>query len=140
VKGEVSGDLLRPKGTGIFPFVHQLDSSHSHVVVIEVELLGIVDRVSDLDTVSDIGRRDLVDGTFKADGGIVIDDPFMAYEEDLIQLSPGQSSDRDAIDGGIVSVDGSFSDACMEFMVVVVLEPQPEGFIELIQCDVVLYA
>jgi hypothetical protein len=140
VKGEVGGNFLRPEGTGIFSFVHQLDSSHPHVVVIEVEFLGIVDGVSDLDTVSYIGRGDFIDGSFKADGGIVIDDPFMSDEEDLIQFGPGQSSDGDPVDGGIVAVERSFSDAGVELMVVVVLEPQPEGFIEFIQSDILLDA
>ncbi len=51
--------------------------------------MGVVDWVSDLDSVSDIGRGYLIKATFEADGGIVIDYSFMADEEDLIQFVPG---------------------------------------------------
>jgi molybdopterin biosynthesis enzyme MoaB len=123
VKGELGGDLLRPEGTGVFFFIHQFDSSHPHITVIEVKVLGVVDGVSDLDSVSDIGRGDLIKATFEADGGIVIDYSFIADEEDLIQLRLGESSDGHSVDRGIVAIHRSFSDAGMQLVVVVVLEP-----------------
>jgi hypothetical protein len=60
VKGELGVDLLGPEGTGVFLFIHQFDSAHPHITVIEVKVLGVVDGVSDLDSVSDIGRGYLI--------------------------------------------------------------------------------
>ena len=51
--------------------------------------------MSDLDFVSYVGRRDLVDGAFEADGGIVIDQTFMPDKEDLIEFGPGKPADGD---------------------------------------------
>jgi hypothetical protein len=93
VEGQVGGDLLGPEDTGVFLFVHQLDPPYPHVVVIEVEFLGIVHRVPDFHPLPDIGGRDLVYGPFEADGGIIVDDPFMADEEDFIQFGLGEPAD-----------------------------------------------
>jgi len=96
VKGQMGQDLLGTEGTGIFLFVKQSDLPYSNTVVIEVEFFGVIDRVADLDPLTDIGAGDLIEGAFSArggsdlvgetDGGIVIDHPFVANEEDLIQL------------------------------------------------------
>jgi hypothetical protein len=77
-------DLLRPEGAGILLFIEQPDLAHPNTVVIEIEFLRVIDRVADLDTLTDIGSGDLVERTFEADGGIVIDDPFMADEKDFV--------------------------------------------------------
>jgi hypothetical protein len=84
VKGQVSGDLLGPEGAGIFLFVQQLDSAYANAIIVEVELFGDIDGVTDLDPLTDIGGGDLVERTFEADGGVVIDDPFVADEKDFI--------------------------------------------------------
>jgi len=139
VKGEVGGDCIGSEGAGVFLFIHHLDFSYPHAIIIEVEFLGVIDGVTDLDPVPDIGRRDLIDRTFEADGGIVIDHTFMADEEDLIQLCPGKSSYGYFFDGGIVSIDRSFSDAGVDLVVVVFLEPQPEGLVEFLKGDTFLY-
>jgi hypothetical protein len=86
VKGQMGRDLLGPKGAGILLFVKQSDLPYSNTVVIKVELLGVIDGVADLDALTDIGTGDLVERPFEADGGVVIDHPFVANEEDLIQL------------------------------------------------------
>jgi len=83
------------EGAGIFFFIHQFDSAHPDAVVIEVELLGVVNGMSDLDFVSDIGRWYLVQSPFEADGGIVIDQSFVSDEEDLIEFGAGKSADGD---------------------------------------------
>ena len=124
VKGQMGRDLLGPEGAGIFLFVEQLDPAHPNAVVIEVELFGVIDGVADLDALTDIGGGDLIESALEADGGIVIDDPFVADEEDLIELGPGEPSDQHPAHGGVIAVDGSFLDAGVEFMVVVVLEPE----------------
>jgi hypothetical protein len=77
-------DLLRPEGAGILLFIEQPDLAHPNAVVIEVELFRVIDGMTDLDTLTDIGGGDLVERTFEADGGIVIDDPFMADKKDFI--------------------------------------------------------
>jgi hypothetical protein len=77
-------DLLRPEGAGILLFIEQPDLAYPKTVVIEVDLLGGIDRVTDLDTLTDIGGGDFVERTFEADGGIMIDDPFVADEKDFI--------------------------------------------------------
>ena len=92
---EIGGDGLGPKGAGIFLFIDQFDSAHPDAVIIEVKILGIVNRMPDLDFVSYIGWRDLEDSPFEADGGIVIDQAFMSEEEDLIEFGPGKSADGD---------------------------------------------
>jgi hypothetical protein len=79
-------DLLGSEGTGILLFIEQLDSTHPNAVIIEVELFGGIDGVADLDTLTDVGGGDLVERPFKADGGVVIDHPLVADEEDFIQL------------------------------------------------------
>jgi hypothetical protein len=76
--------LLGPKGASILLFIEPLDSAHPKAVVIEIKLLGVIDGVADLDPLADIGGGDLVEGTFEADGGIVIDDPFMTDKKDLV--------------------------------------------------------
>jgi hypothetical protein len=86
VKGDVGWDRVGSKGTCVFLFIHQINSSYPHTVVIEIELVGIIDGVSNLDTLSNIGKGHLIDRAFEADGGIVIDYAFMADEEDLIQF------------------------------------------------------
>jgi hypothetical protein len=77
-------DLLRSEGTGILLFIEQLDPAYPHTVVIEVELFGGINGVTDLNPLTDIGGGDLVERTFKANGGIMIDDPFVADEKDFI--------------------------------------------------------
>jgi hypothetical protein len=42
------------------------------------------------DFLADISCRDLIEGALETDGGIVIDDPFMADQEDLVQFGFGQ--------------------------------------------------
>ena len=96
MKREIGGDGLGPKGAGIFFFIDQFDSAHPDAVIIEVEIFGIVDGMSDLDFVSYIGRRYLVESAFEADGGIIIDQSFMSDEEDLIEFGPGKSADGDS--------------------------------------------
>jgi len=140
VKGEVGGGCIGAEGAGVFLFIHQFDFSYPDTIIIEVEVLWVIDGVTtDLDTVSDIGRWYLVDRAFEADSGIVIDHAFMADEEDLIQLCPGESSYGYFLKGCIVSIDRSLSYAGVHFMVVVLLEPQPEGLIKLLQRDTLLY-
>jgi uncharacterized protein YkuJ len=124
VEGQKSGCLLGPEGAGIFLFVEQLDPAHANAVVIEVDLFGVIDRVSDLDALADIGGGDFVERTFEAEGGIVIDDPFVAEEEDFIELGPGEPADEDPTHGGIVTVDGPLVDTAMDFVVVILPEPQ----------------
>ena len=67
--------MLGAEGAGVLFFIEQLDAAHPNAVVIEIELLGIVDRVTEFDLLADIRGRDLVEGALEADGGIVIDDP-----------------------------------------------------------------
>ena len=43
-------------------------------------------------------------------------------------------------EGGVVAVDGALTDAGVDFMVVVLPEPEPEGLIEFIEGDSLLYA
>jgi hypothetical protein len=129
----MGGGLLGSEGAGIFLFIEQLDSAHPKAIVIEVEFFGGIDRVADLDPLTDIGSGDLVERAFEADGGIVIDDPFVADEEDLIELGPGEPSDEHPAHGSVIAIDGSFLDAGMEFMVIIILEPESKGFIEFIE-------
>ena len=133
-------DLLGPEGTGIFLFIHLFDSAHPHITVIEIKVLGVIDGVSDLDSVSDIGRGDLIEAPFEADGGIVIDHAFIADKEDLIQLRLGESSDGHCVDGGIVAIHRSLPNAGMQLVVVVLLEPQPEGLVEFFEADLPLHS
>jgi hypothetical protein len=84
VKGQMGRDLLRPEGAGILLFIEQPDLAHPNAVVIEVELFRVIDGMTDLDTLTDIGGGDLVERTFEADGGIVIDDPFMTDKKDFV--------------------------------------------------------
>ena len=138
MKGQMGGNLLGSKGAGILLFIEQLDPTHPNAVIIEVELFGDIDGVADLDTLTDVGGGDLVERPFKADGGVVIDHPFVADEEDLIELSPGEPADQHPAYGSVITVDGSFLDAGVEFMVIVVLEPQSEGFVEFLQGETLL--
>jgi hypothetical protein len=54
--------------------------------------------VADLDTLTDVSRRDFIDPAFKADGGIVVNDPFMANKKDFIQLGFRATADIDLCD------------------------------------------
>jgi hypothetical protein len=133
MEGQLGRDLLRPERAGILPFVQQFDSTDSDPVVIEVEFLGFIDGVADFDALADVGGGDFVEGALEADGRIVIDDPFVAEEEDLIQLGFGEPMDGYSAGGGVVAVDGPLADAGVDFMVIIILEPQREGLVEFLQ-------
>lgn len=135
---EVGGDGPWPECSGIFFFIDQFDSADPDAIVIEVEFLGIVHRMSDFDFMADIGWRDLIDSALKADGGIVIDQTFVSDEEDLVEFGPGKPADGNPFYGGIVSVNGPFTDAVMELVMVVFLKPEPKGLIEFVQGDALL--
>jgi len=89
--------------------------------------------VADLDTVPDISGRDFIKVALEADRGIVVDDPLVSDEEDLIQFAFGKPTDRHPCDGGVVAVHGALADAAMELIMVVLLKPQPKGVVEFIQ-------
>jgi len=77
-------DLLGSEGAGIFLFIEQPNFAYSNAVVIEIELFGGIDGMADFDPLTDVGGGDFVKGPFEADGGIVIDHPFVADEKDFI--------------------------------------------------------
>jgi len=139
VEGQGIGDLLGPEGAGVFLFVEQSDPPHPKAVVVKKELLGVIDGVSDLDPLADIGGGDLVERPPEADRGIMIDHPFVADKEDLIKLGSRESPDQYPAQRGIVAVDGSLRDPGVEFMVVVVCEPKREGLVELLEGDLALH-
>lgn len=60
----------------------------------------------------------------KLRGCIVIDDPFMADQKDFIQLGSGKSADHNLWKGCIVAVDGTFTNTGVDFMMVVIPEPE----------------
>jgi hypothetical protein len=131
-------DLPGSEDAGIFLFIEQPDFAYSNAVIIEIELFGGIDGMSDLDPLTDVGGGDFVEGAFEADGGVVIDDPFVAQEKDFIQFLSGEPSDQDVAHGGLITVDGSFLDAGVEFMVIIVLEPEGEGLVEFIESHCLL--
>ena len=88
--------------------------------------------MAEFDALADIGGGDFVERTLEADGGIVIDHPFVADEEDLIEFGPGQPSDENPTHGGVITVDGSLVDTGVELMVIILVEPEAEGFIEFV--------
>ncbi len=133
MKGQMGQGLLGPKGAGIFLFIEQLDPAHPNAIVVEIELFGGIDGVADLDTLADIGGGDLIESALEANGGIVIDYPFVADEEDLVEFGPGQPSDEHPAHGSVIAIDGSILDAGVEFMVIIVLEPERKGLVELLQ-------
>src|SRR5208283_2851780 len=94
--------------------------------------------MADFNPLADIGGGDFIEGSLEADGGIVIDHPFVADEEDLIELAPGQPSDEHPAYGGIIAVEGSVLDAGVKFMVIIVLKPESEGFIQFLQGEALL--
>jgi hypothetical protein len=134
----MSRDLLGPKGAGILLFIEELDLAHPNTVVIEVELLGGIDGVADLDPLTDIGGGDLVESPFEADGGIVIDDPFVADEEDFIELLSGEPSDQDPAHGAVITIDGPLLNPGVEFMVIIFLKPETKGFVQFLQGETLL--
>jgi hypothetical protein len=89
VEGELVRDLLGPEGAGVFPFIEQFDPADADPVVIEVEFLGLIHRVAELDSLADVGGGDFIDRALETDGGVIIDDPFVADEKDLIQFGLG---------------------------------------------------
>jgi hypothetical protein len=94
--------------------------------------------MTEFNFLADIGRRDFIKSTLEADGGIIIGDALVTDEEDLIEFGFGEPADFDSGNGGIIAIDGSIVDAGMVFMVVVILEPDPKGLIEVIEGDTVL--
>ena len=86
MKGEVGGDVLRPECAGILLFVHQLDTADPDIVVIEIKVIRIIDGMSYFDSLADICGWHLIDCALEADGGIVVDDSFVAHEKDLVQF------------------------------------------------------
>ncbi len=133
MEGQVGRDLLGPEGAGIFLFIEQLDPADPKTVVIEVEFFGLIDRMADLDPLADIGGGNLIEPTLETNGGVMIDDPFVADEEDLIEFGPGQPSDEHPTHGSVIAVDGSLLDAGVEFVVIIILQPESKGFIEFIE-------
>lgn len=135
MEGEGVGKPLGLEASGILPFVESFDSSDSDSIVIEVEFFGLIDGVADFDSLTDVGGWDFIEGAFEADGGIVIDDPFVSDEEDLIEFLSGESSDEDSGEGGMVAVDGPLINPAMELLVIIFPEPEREGFIEFLETE-----
>jgi hypothetical protein len=94
--------------------------------------------MTEFDFLTDISRRDFIQRALETDGGIVINDAFMTDEEDLIEFGLGESAKFDAGKGGLIAVDRPVIDTGMEFMVVVLLDPDPKGLIEIIEIEAVL--
>lgn len=140
MEGELGGDLLGSEGARVFLFVEEPDASHADVVVVEEEFVGVVEGVTELDTLADVGGRDLVELALEADGGIVVHDALVSDEEDFVELGLGEPLDLDASQGGVVSVDGFFIDAVVELVMLVVAEPEAEGLVELVKGDALPYA
>ena len=138
MEGEVGWDALGSEGAGVFLFVQELDGANPYAVVVEVELLGVVHRVSELDFLPDVCGRHLIEGAFEANGGIVIDDPFVANEEDLIEFGLGEASEFYPGYGCVVAVDGFIADAVMELVVVIFLESKPKSLVEVLARDALL--
>jgi hypothetical protein len=126
-------DLLRPEGASILLPIKQPDLTNPNTVVIEIELLGGIDRVADLDPLTDIGGGDFIERTFEANGSIVIDDPFVADKKDFIELFSGEPSDQDPTHGGVITVDRSLLNPGVKFMVIIVLKPERKGFVQFLQ-------
>jgi hypothetical protein len=61
-------------------------------------------------------------------------------EEDLVQFVLGKPLYRPSVDRGIVTVDGFFIDVPMESVVIIVLQPQPEGLVEVAEADTLLHS
>ncbi len=80
----------------------------------------------DFDALSDVGGGHLINVALEAEGCVVIDDPFMADQKDFIQLGSGKSADRNLWKGGIVAVDGALTNTGVDFMMIIVPEPEPE--------------
>jgi len=140
MEGEDGGNALGTEGAGVFLFIQELDFTNPHAVVIEVEILGVIDGVAEFDLWSDIGRGHLIEGAFETDGGVIIDEAFVADEEDLVEFSFREATELYPGYGCIVAVDGFISDAVMELVVVVLLEPQPESLVEFLESDSLLDA
>ena len=87
MEGDGISDGLRPEDSCIFLFIDKPDSSHPDVVIVEIEFLGIVNRMTDLDAVPDVGGRHLIDAAFEAYRSVVIYYTLAAYQEDLIKLA-----------------------------------------------------
>jgi hypothetical protein len=138
VEGDSGGDGFGSKGAGVFLFIEEFDSAYPNGIVIEIEFLGVIEGVTDLDAVTDIGRGDLIEVALEADGGIVVDDALVAQEKDLIQFALRESADGNAPSGEGVAIDGALIDAGMYFMVIILLEPDAEGVIEIIEADPIL--
>ena len=77
---------------GILSFVNEPELSHADIRIIQIQVPVVVNRVTDLDTLADVSRRDFIDPAFKADGGIVVDDPFISDQKDFIQLGFGRTA------------------------------------------------
>ena len=135
---ELGVDLLGPEGAGIFFFIEELDPADTDPVIVEVELLGIIHRMTELDFLADIGGRHFIESALEADSGVIIDHPLVTDEEDLIQFGLGEPADLYPRDRGLVAVHRAFSDAAMKFVVVILLEPEPEGLVEFGQADAFL--
>ena len=138
MKGELGVDLLGPEGAGIFLFIEELDPADTDPVIVEVEFLGIIHRMTELDLLTDIGGRNFIESALEADGGVIIDHPLVTDEEDLIQFGLGEPADLYPSHRGLVAVHGAFPEAAMELVVVILLEPEPEGLVEFGQADAFL--
>jgi hypothetical protein len=136
VKRDAGGDGFGFEGAGVFPFIHEIDPSHPQAIVIEKEFLRVVDGVSDLDSLSDISRGDFINAPFKTDSGVVIDHAFMADEKDLVQFGLGKSPNGYSFNRDVIPIDGPFSDTGVQLVMILIIEPKPEGLIEFVQADV----
>ena len=67
MKGALGVDLLRPEGAGIFFFIEEFDPADTDPVIVEVELLGIIHRMTKKGTLFTWFRNYFLDrdvGTF----------------------------------------------------------------------------
>jgi hypothetical protein len=77
---------MRLESLCILPFINEFETTDPDVFIIEVKFLVGIYRMTDINTLSDISGGDLIDISFKADGGIVVHHPLMPDKKYFIQF------------------------------------------------------
>jgi hypothetical protein len=110
--------------------VDRLDSAHSNIVVVEIDLGGSILREADLNALTNVLGRDFIADTMKGERGVASDGSLEAYEKELVQSLfidslAGIVSNRD-----LVAINGPSIDPVVDTVVIFLPEPLRESLVE----------
>ena len=126
---------MRFESPCILPFIDKFEAANPDILIIEIKLLIRISRMPDINPLPDIRGGNFIYISFEADGGIIVDHPFMPDQKNFIQFRFCGPNDLCMVAGPMIPVDGAFIDAGMQFVVIIIIQPGGERRVEFFQCQ-----